>query len=106
MRGWRPRICQLWFGKWDVLPHLLWLLVDMLVFPRRVLHPTQILRTVEGRDLRFWTAVELKAWLTEREVDFEGWVNKSDLEDKVAETRGTSPNWFHLPNKIPSDARL
>jgi len=63
--------------------------------PRLLLHHSQ-LKAAEGRDLKYWSVGELKAWLTARDVNFDGWVFKVDLETHVSKTRGTSPNWEHL----------
>merc|ERR1712216_422110 len=66
--------------------------------PRLLLHHS-LLKAAEGRDLKYWSIGELKAWLKAREVNFDGWVDKVDLETHVSKTRGTAPNWEHLRMK-------
>eukprot|EP01043_Picozoa_sp_COSAG02_P059517 COSAG02_NODE_7603_length_2938_cov_3.353293_3_plen_218_part_01 len=63
--------------------------------PRFWLHHS-LLKVAEGRKLQYWSVTELKTWLNERNVNFEGWVFKEDLETHVSKTRGTAPNWQHL----------
>lgn len=69
--------------------------VRLPLLPWLCLHRS-VTRHAESADLPDWKQAPLKVWLNHRDVDYEGWVNKSDLEDHVIDYRGTAPNWVHL----------
>jgi cysteine-rich repeat protein len=103
--GWRRRctesftLRQEWVDhRWCWLRCLLRFLVQFPLLWPPCLHRS-VNRTKDSLDLPEWPAPDLKLWLVERNINYDGWVEKSDLEDFVITTRGTSPNWTHLLKK-------